>query len=44
MSDARGPDGQQLCVLKLAGLSGVRVHYLRHSYASILASAGLSPP
>jgi hypothetical protein len=41
MSNARGPDGQQLCVLKLGG---VRVHYLRHSYASILASAGLSPP
>jgi len=27
-----------------AGLSGIRVHDLRHSYASILASAGLSLP
>ena len=27
-----------------AGLSSVRVHDLRHSYASILASAGLSLP
>jgi integrase len=31
-------------ICKLAGLSGVRVHDLRHSYASILASAGLSLP
>ena len=27
-----------------AGLTGVRVHDLRHSYASILASSGLSLP
>jgi integrase len=31
-------------ICKLAGLSGVRVHDLRHTYASVLASAGLSPP
>ena len=31
-------------ICKAAGLDGVRVHDLRHSYASILASAGLSLP
>jgi site-specific recombinase XerD len=31
-------------ICALAGLSSVRVHDLRHSYASILASAGLSLP
>jgi integrase len=31
-------------ICKAAGLKGVRVHDLRHSYASILASAGLSLP
>jgi integrase len=31
-------------ICKAAQLSGVRVHDLRHSYASILASAGLSLP
>jgi len=31
-------------ICKAAGISGVRVHDLRHSYASILASAGLSLP
>jgi integrase len=29
---------------KAAGISGVRIHDLRHSYASFLASAGLSLP
>lgn len=29
---------------KAAGLSGVRIHDLRHTYASLLASAGLSLP
>jgi integrase len=36
--------GAWAAICKLAGLSGVRVHDLRHSYASILASAGLSLP
>jgi integrase len=36
--------GAWRAICKLAGLSGVRVHDLRHSYASILASAGLSLP
>jgi integrase len=31
-------------ICKRAGLEGVRLHDLRHSYASILASAGLSLP
>jgi integrase len=31
-------------ICRQAGLDGVRVHDLRHSYASILASAGLSLP
>jgi integrase len=31
-------------VCKLAGLTGVRAHDLRHSYASMLASSGLSLP
>ena len=31
-------------VCKSAGLTGVRVHDLRHTYAAILASAGLSLP
>jgi integrase len=31
-------------VCKLAGLTGVRPHDLRHSYASMLASSGLSLP
>jgi integrase len=31
-------------ICKLAGLTGLRTHDLRHSYASILASAGLSLP
>jgi integrase len=31
-------------VCKLAGLTGVRTHDLRHSYASMLASSGLSLP
>ena len=31
-------------ICKLAGLSGVRVHDLRHTYASVLASAGQSLP
>jgi integrase len=31
-------------VCRAAGLSGLRVHDLRHSYASMLASAGLSLP
>ena len=33
---------EDLC--ELTGLNGVRVHDLRHSYASLLASAGLSLP
>jgi integrase len=41
MVEVKGP-WRAIC--KLAGLSGVRVHDLRHSYASILASAGLSLP
>jgi integrase len=31
-------------ISKLAGLTGVRTHDLRHSYASMLASSGLSLP
>ena len=31
-------------ICRAAGLDGVRIHDLRHSYASILASAGLSLP
>ena len=31
-------------ICRAAGLSGVRLHDIRHSYASILASAGLSLP
>ncbi len=31
-------------VCRTAGLSGVRVHDLRHTYAAILASSGLSLP
>ena len=41
LAEIKGP-WRAIC--KLAGLSGVRVHDLRHSYASILASAGLSLP
>ncbi len=36
--------GPWAAICKTAQLSGVRVHDLRHSYASILASAGLSLP
>jgi integrase len=36
--------GAWRAICKQAGLSGVRVHDLRHTYASILASAGLSLP
>jgi integrase len=36
--------GSWRAICTLAGLRGVRVHDLRHSYASILASAGLSLP
>jgi integrase len=36
--------GAWRAICALAGLSGVRVHDLRHSYASILASEGLSLP
>jgi integrase len=36
--------GAWRAICKQAALSGVRVHDLRHSYASILASAGLSLP
>ena len=36
--------GPWAAICKAAQLSGVRVHDLRHSYASILASAGLSLP
>jgi integrase len=36
--------GAWRAICELAGLSGVRVHDLRHTYASILASAGLSLP
>jgi integrase len=31
-------------ICKLAGLTGIRTHDLRHSYASMLASSGLSLP
>src|SRR5205823_8657066 len=41
LAEIKGP---WRAIRKLAGLSGVRVHDLRHSYASILASAGLSLP
>lgn len=33
-----------VALCKAAGISGVRIHDLRHSYASFLASAGLSLP
>jgi integrase len=36
--------GSWAAICKLAQLSGVRVHDLRHTYASVLASAGLSLP
>jgi integrase len=36
--------GNWQVIRKAARLEGVRVHDLRHSYASILASAGLSLP
>jgi integrase len=36
--------GSWRAICKLAGLSSVRVHDLRHTYASVLASAGLSLP
>jgi integrase len=36
--------GAWRAICQLADLSGVRIHDLRHSYASILASAGLSLP
>jgi integrase len=36
--------GHWRAICASAGLRGVRVHDLRHSYASILASAGLSLP
>lgn len=36
--------GNWAAIRKAAGLDGVRVHDLRHSYASILASSGLSLP
>jgi integrase len=36
--------GAWRAICQQAGLGGVRVHDLRHSYASILASAGLSLP
>jgi integrase len=36
--------GPWAAICKAAQLSGIRVHDLRHSYASILASAGLSLP
>jgi integrase len=41
LAEIKGP-WRAIC--KLAGLSGIRIHDLRHSYASILASAGLSLP
>ncbi len=36
--------GSWAAICKAAGLEGVRLHDLRHSYASILVSAGLSLP
>jgi site-specific recombinase XerD len=41
MVEIKGP-WRAICAQ--AGLSSIRVHDLRHSYASILASAGLSLP
>jgi integrase len=41
MEEIKAP-WRTLC--KAAGLKGVRVHDLRHTYASVLASAGLSLP
>ncbi|MGH7054931.1 MAG: tyrosine-type recombinase/integrase [Stellaceae bacterium] len=48
---ARGGDGPMMeiktswaSLCKAAGLRGVRIHDLRHTYASVLASAGLSLP
>ena len=41
IAEIKGP-WRAICML--AGLNGVRVHDLRHTYASVLASAGLSLP
>jgi integrase len=36
--------GAWRAICKMAGISGVRLHDLRHTYASVLASSGLSLP